>query len=262
MDLFTEKELIIMASVIGVLLVLVIILTILEMISKRKYKRELINELEEERIEIKEEAKEEIKEDLVVLKEENDNNILEVESKSIDLEVEPLIIDDLDTLVVTKIVNDEVILPKEEKAQIELLKIENELLEPLSLEDTITNLEAIEEESAIISYQELLENTKELNVVLEDDGDEPITIDEVFKMFNGENDGLQIIEALEAIPLSEAYHGEFKSTPYLSPIAGIETENLNEIQLENTANLEKLDREIRKTNEFLNILNELKKNLD
>ena len=42
----------------------------------------------------------------------------------------------------------------------------------------------------------------------------------------------------------------------------IETENLNEIQLENTANLEKLDKEIRKTNKVLNMLNELKKNLD
>ena len=40
------------------------------------------------------------------------------------------------------------------------------------------------------------------------------------------------------------------------------TNDIADIQLENTANLEKLDKEIRKTNQFLNILNELKKNLE
>ena len=262
MNLFTEKELIIMASIIGVLLVLVIILTILEMVSKRKNKNNFKEVLVLEDVKkVENESILETKEELVELNEEKVLEVaLEIEPSS-SLEVEPLIIDDLDVPLVTKIEKDENVLPKE-KAQIELLKIENELENTLSLEDTITNLEAIEEESAIISYQELLENTKELNVVLEDDGDEPITIDEVFKMFNEENDGLQIIEALDAIPLSEAYQGEFESTPYLSPITGLETENLSEIQLENTANLEKLDREIRKTNEFLNILNELKKNLE
>ena len=71
-----------------------------------------------------------------------------------------------------------------------------------------------------------------------------------------------MIEEIEAIPLSEAYQGDFEATPYVSPINGLEFESLAEIQLENTANLEKLEKEIRKTNEFLNILNELKKNLE
>ena len=145
----------------------------------------------------------------------------------------------------------------------ELLKAEEEIVNQPSLEDTLTNLETIEEENAIISYQELLENTHDLTMALEDDGDEPITLDEVFKLFNGSNDnGIVINEALEAIPIEDAYHGEFNSTPYLSPINGVENESLAEIQLENTANLEKLDKEIRKTNQFLNILNELKKNLE
>ena len=114
-----------------------------------------------------------------------------------------------------------------------------------------------------LPYQELLENTNELTTVMEDDGDEPITLDEVFKLFNGNNDdGIIINESLEALPIEEAYQGEFNSSPYLSPINGVEGENLADIQLENTANLEKFDKEIRKTNQFLNILNELKKNLE
>ena len=82
-------------------------------------------------------------------------------------------------------------------------------------------------------------------------------------MFDDNNqEKSELTETIEKLPLEQAYQGEFSSTPYLSPISGIESENLNEIQLENTPNLEKLEKEIRKTNEFLNILNELKKNLD
>ena len=165
--------------------------------------------------------------------------------------------------MIKKIETVETNLDNKEKALVELAKIEDTLEHQVSLEDTLTNLETIEEENAIISYQELLENTNELTTVMEDDGDEPITLDEVFKLFNGNNDdGIVINESLEALPIEEAYQGEFNSSPYLSPINGVEGENLADIQLENTANLEKLDKEIRKTNQFLNILNELKKNLE
>ncbi len=177
-----------------------------------------------------------------------------------DEEIESL---DLEPPMIKKIETVETNLDNKEKALVELAKIEDTLEHQVSLEDTLTNLETIEEENAIISYQELLENTNELTTVMEDDGDEPITLDEVFKLFNGNNDdGIIINESLEALPIEEAYQGEFNSSPYLSPINGVEGENLADIQLENTANLEKLDKEIRKTNQFLNILNELKKNLE
>lgn len=59
---------------------------------------------------------------------------------------------------------------------------------------------------------------------------------------------------------------KFKSSPVISPIYGIEkresTNNNNDIELENTANYDKLDEEIRKTNEFLMTLKELQKHLD
>ena len=186
----------------------------------------------------------------------------EIEPISKPVEIEPLIVD-LDPISVVKIESEEnKNLNSREKAQIELLKVEEELEHTPSLEDTITNLEALEEENAIISYQELL-TSRDLDTVNSDDGDEPISILEVFKMFDDNNqEKSELTETIEKLPLEQAYQGEFSSTPYLSPISGIESENLNEIQLENTANLEKLEKEIRKTNEFLNILNELKKNLD
>lgn len=259
LNLFTEKELIIMLSVVCFLLLIVIILTISELLNRKK---EII--LEEEQEELSSIQKEEMIEMTTQVQEEvlenNNIEIQEVEEVVTDEEIEAL---DLEPPMIKKIETVETNLDNKEKALVELAKIEDTLEHQVSLEDTLTNLETIEEENAIISYQELLENTNELTTVMEDDGDEPITLDEVFKLFNGNNDdGIVINESLEALPLEEAYQGEFNSSPYLSPINGVEGENLADIQLENTANLEKLDKEIRKTNQFLNILNELKKNLE
>lgn len=259
LNLFTEKELIIMLSVVCFLLLIVIILTISELLNRKK---EII--LEEEQEELSPIQKEEMIEMTTQAQEEvlenNNIEIQEVNEVVTDEEIEAL---DLEPPMIKKIETVETNLDNKEKALVELAKIEDTLEHQVSLEDTLTNLETIEEENAIISYQELLENTNELTTVMEDDGDEPITLDEVFKLFNGNNDdGIIINESLEALPIEEAYQGEFNSSPYLSPINGVEGENLADIQLENTANLEKLDKEIRKTNQFLNILNELKKNLE
>ena len=151
----------------------------------------------------------------------------------------------------------------------ELLKKEEEVNNPKSLEDTLYNLEAMEEENAIISYQELLENTRQVNTVIEDNEDEPISLKEILSMYEEPTNDMKIdVEnEMSKTPINDAYKGDFTSSPYLSPIVGLEYEknsscDLAEIQLENTANLEKLDKEMRKTNEFLSILNDLKKNLD
>lgn len=256
LNLFTEKELIIMLSVVCFLLLIVIILTISDILKRKKeiiLEEELSPIQKEEMIEMTTQVQEEVLEN-------NNIEIQEVNEVVADEEIESL---DLEPPMIKKIETVETNLDNKEKALVELAKIEDTLEHQVSLEDTLTNLETIEEENAIISYQELLENTNELTTVMEDDGDEPITLDEVFKLFNGNNDdGIIINESLEALPIEEAYQGEFNSSPYLSPINGVEGENLADIQLENTANLEKLDKEIRKTNQFLNILNELKKNLE
>lgn len=292
LDLFTSVELLIMGSIVGFLVLVVMILVISEIFSRKKETELLLEKNDEVEIEVEEDElyktlnnsyleainQFEKKVDLEI-SEETKNIIEENKEKSIEIKDSEIIsitpsvdtvndsfdvlIEDLDPVVV-KVETEEIKeMDSREKAQIELLKIESELEQNISLEDTITNLEAIEEENAIISYQELLSNTSELEVVTCDSGDEPITISEVFKMFNDETlEGLNIMEELSSVPLSEAYQGNFHGTPYLSPITGLEVESLSEIQLENTANLEKLDKEIRKTNEFLNILNELKKNLE
>lgn len=244
MDLFTDFELLIMGSILAGLLFIIFILVISEIISNRKDKKVNI-EVEEVNKEENNNINEEVSIEQNINIEELTDKV-EINKEEIQVSKEEIVLNDtlkeddfieeLD-LTVVKIENEvDSLLDSREKAQIELLKVEEELQNESSLEDTITNLEIIEEENAIISYQELLSNTGKLDVVNCDEGNEPITISEVFKMFNDEEDN------------------------YMTN--NLDNESLTEIQLENTANLEKLDKEIRKTNEFLNILNELKKNLE
>lgn len=301
LNLFTKNELLIIGGVIGSLILIVLILTIWDFLSrKRRENKELslafsefdkvednvventkescLETLETEvsKTEVLDESKNSIEtlemiEDFTPIKKiDKKENVPKIENLEpviekniVETPLEPLIMDiEEDNVVVDSK------LEKQEKAKQELLEIEKSLSNPISLEDTLYNLEAIEEENAIISYQELLENTKELNVVNTDSGDEPISLKEILNMYETPVEEINIENEMSTTSINDAYQGDFTSTPYLSPISGLESDtnqlvkDLAEIQLENTANLEKLDKEIRKTNEFLTILNDLKKNLD
>lgn len=285
MELFTRFEIMIMVSVVGFLVFVILLLSLIELISKRKEKKKLasleietdteeveVNSLEEkeednlgelviQQTENLEDPKEELSQSIDIKEDKNDSiiefspNIKEVDKEKIKVEgleentikvSEPeILIEDLDAPIMPAIESLEEDITT--NANLELLKVEEELKNPMSLEDTISSLEAIEEESAIISYQELLDVTKEMQILPQEDmGDEPISITEVYEKFTG--------ESIEHPSVDDIYQASLTNN--------IETENLNEIQLENTANLEKLDKEIRKTNKVLNMLNELKKNLD
>ena len=246
-NLFTLKELTIMGVVMGILILLVIVFSIMAYLEKKKNNKEEIIEEETKTVNSFMELEKEKKEDTFVepvLVEKKSEVVVKEEPKK---EAEPLIMEiEEDNNTIVEIEQNT---PEQAKEELE---------NPKTLEDTITNLEAMEEESAIISYQELLETTKEMNIVQEDSGDEFISINELMRKYNEPS----IEKEMTDVSINDAYKGDFVSSPYLSPVEGVETQSLNEIQLENTANLEKLEKEIRKTNEFLNILNELKKNLE
>ena len=129
----------------------------------------------------------------------------------------------------------------------------------------------------------------EQNEVLEyqDDGNEPISLQELEERYKKEKEQVEVLEVEDAktfkpklsideflnvkekVPsINEAY-SEKKSTyhpsPIISPIYGIEDESVKKnttMELEDTANYEKFDEEIRKTNEFLSKLKELQQKLD
>lgn len=166
---------------------------------------------------------------------------------------------------------------------------------------SLTNYEEEQESTAIISLEELIKKSKEMYEANEltqyaDEGNEPITLQELEQRVGKESAKIEdtfIIEnvvpeeeletpvmveepVLEQISMDDFNTvkvekveektediKKFKNSPIISPIYGIEKEvSNNDMELENTADYDKLDQEIKKTNEFLMTLRELQSKLD
>lgn len=164
----------------------------------------------------------------------------------------------------------------------------------------LTSFEEEQERTAIISMDELLQKSKEMYAANEvtqykDEGNEPISLQDLETIMDrgdtiveepviianviseSENDyKVEVIDEkiMEKIQKTDyktnieekkqdakAYQ-TFKSSPIISPIFGIENDRENAIELENTANYEKLDEQIKKSNNFIVSLKELQENLD
>ena len=177
-------------------------------------------------------------------------------------------------------------------AKLELKKIEEELRRQEALEDTLnialTNYEEQQEEAAIISLDELLKKGKEMYernemTQYEDEGNEPISLQDLERQIGEKVEEYNepfVIESVvpenaEKVEIEELIFEEelveikpvvketkFKASPVISPIYGIEKPSVTELELENTANYEKLDEEIKKTNDFLATLKDLQTKLD
>lgn len=196
-----------------------------------------------------------------------------------------------------------------EEAKEELKELVQELKEEKNENIELTDFEVEQEQSAIISYNELKKVSDELydsnELTQYDEGDEPISINQLREKFKEVNNPvsvavateeeksnlLETIESLESNDRQETITNEketatvkledfaiktgehkFKISPVISPVYGTMKEEQTEmfedfqsnakLKLEQTANLEKLDEELKKTNEFLAILKELQKKLD
>ena len=188
--------------------------------------------------------------------------------------------------------------PNKEEAKEELRKVTEELIRTQSMQEQdnidLTKFEEQQEEEAIISMDELMQKSKSLyeqNEVTqyEDEGNEPISLQDLESRMNKIKEEVEVLDIepskpeiqkaeaqveenktvklddFNTISLKDAYKEDrvFKSSPVISPIFGIEKkESTTNMELENTANYEKLDEEIKKTNEFLKVLKELQKKLD
>ena len=192
--------------------------------------------------------------------------------------------------------------PNKEEAQEELRRLTEALekAEEETKNIDLTSYEEAQERDAIISLDELIKKSKEMYesnelTQYEDEGNEPISLADLEKKFKEANEVVNAIETektyeepvlIENIeesvkeeqlviddfinvkveePKRPVYQEnvKYKPSPIISPIYGIEKEpSKTDIELENTANYEKLDEEIKKTNEFLMTLRELQKHLD
>lgn len=186
--------------------------------------------------------------------------------------------------------------PNQEEAKEELKRVTEELLRTQAMQEQdnidLTKFEEQQEEEAIISMDELMKKSKTLyeqNEITqyEDEGNEPISLQDLESRMNKIKEDVEVLnieipknvepvvvpeetnkiklDDFNTVSLKDAYKEDrmFKSSPVISPIFGIEKkESTTNMELENTANYEKLDEEIKKTNEFLKALKELQKKLD
>lgn len=225
-------------------------------------------------------------------KEENSISELEYTTIEPDTETAKLELKKLEERLMQEEMKKEELIVIEDEYQEEPVIEKAEVIEDNNIQ--LTSYEEEQEASAIISLEELLSKSKELyeaNEVTqyEDEGNEPISLQDLEVKMDKKASSIEnefVIE--EVVPDKEMTKDEaeilgideeadkqnvgdiriqpkFKSSPIISPIFGIEGINnkeVNELELENTANYEKLDQEIKKTNEFLMTLKELQSKLE
>lgn len=242
-----------------------------------------------------EEHKEEIENTISV---EENPTVITITAEEEVLEVQPEVIEPVKETEELTYTNIE---PTKQEAQAELRRLTEELEAASSSQEeniALTSFEEEQERDAIISLEELIKRSKEMyesnEISQYDDENIPISLSDLERQIQETLQGTEfldtptepvlietptiepikeeqeqlVLEDLNTVeinekPISNAYKTEvFKISPVISPIYGIEkTRNSNDMELENTANYEKLDAEIKKTNEFLAMIKDLQKNL-
>ena len=182
---------------------------------------------------------------------------------------------------------------EEELSQIEEKPINNELeailkkmQEDIDLkpEDVVKKFEEEQEEKAIISYQELVDNVKAGKIEVVDDEESDVNYVETLNIDVNQEPIMEIssdeseitpqmvkdvIENISSSSIKEEPK-KFKKSEFISPIYGIMDEKLeyptvkkneNILDIMNTKDYNKLTEEIKRQEEFLNALKEFRKNL-
>ncbi len=281
--MFSQTEIMLMIGVVSVLLFGITILTILDIRDYLKAKKGLIEEddsiltYQEEPVQVMEE---ETQPEPLIMEEKEDNEEIYLEEVEDDIkeEIEPVMEEEYIPKVKVEVPKVEIETPKVEievpKVEVKEEKALNVLEEYKDMEenlpnqkDDVTNFEAEQERTAIISLDELMKRSNELydsnEVVQYDDGNEPISIDEVIKMFKRDNEEEMVVEEKEVpkvfqdVVEEKVPYSKKETIPFISSVYGIEKEN-NALEFENTATYEKLDRA--KYNDFVAQLKEMNEN--
>ena len=150
-------------------------------------------------------------------------------------------------------------------------------------EDVVRKYEEEQEEKAIISYQELVDNVKAGKIEVIDDEESDVNYVENLKLDISTEPIMEIDEEPSVTPqmvkdaivnISESSVKEepkkFKKSEIISPIFGVMEENIeyptikkteNMLDIMNTRDYNELTEEIKRQEEFLNALKEFRKNL-
>ncbi len=283
-DFILNNDTIIMASLFLLIIVLLLIVVIMDAVNRRKNSKNAKLVLKDENNNITDVFKENLSEEVDLSKTKDLGEYttsLDNDSKNSDITEIKYVDEDDEELEKTKAqlelknLKEELLKAelKENNAAEKAVMIGDEEEQIPTIENSIDQFELSQEENAIISLDQFnkvsdkIYNDNEITQY-KDEGNEPISIQELEKLYNSNEtvikDDINTDVKEEKIATAEAIQSKFKSSPIISPVFGIDDggdENINNMALENTANLDKLNEEIRKTNEFLNTLRELRKNL-
>ena len=142
----------------------------------------------------------------------------------------------------------------------EVKQYEDEGKQPISLQDLEARMNNIKSEIEAIEVEDKKDNSIVENIT------DNIPIYEVKEPEQTIKSNKVVLDDFNTIDKSDKVYRDdivFKSSPIISPIFGIEDNHpSNDMMLENTANYDKFDEEIKKTNEFIVTLKELQEKLD
>lgn len=274
-EFIVNNESIVMISLFAIIIVLLIIVIIIDKSNRKntKNKAKLLlqnndldanNAFKEEIFEEYPELTEDLEQykDIVVPQNTNNQKIEEIKYVESDEELEKT-----KAQIELKRLKEELARVEQEESNIAINPIKKN--ETINKEKIINNNEIDQENTAIISidqFNKISDKKYQENELVQysDEGNEPISIQELENLYNTRE--LKPIELESNFDLKQEtvqdIGPKFKSSPVISPVFGInQSEDAVNLSLEATANLDKLSEEIRKTNEFLNTLKELKKNL-
>lgn len=132
-----------------------------------------------------------------------------------------------------------------------------------------TFFEKVQEEKSIISYDELLKanlDPDELdNYRVEDEGNEPITLDELYKkniddLIEKQEEKINNFNKVQELKEEPK---RFKNSSVISPVFGIKSDNeYKKIETYKNTNVRNIEDEIKKTEEFLSELKKLKERIE
>lgn len=163
---------------------------------------------------------------------------------------------------------------EQEKAKLELEKIKEKLINDKEEIEGPTAFEIEQEETSIISYDELLEASGKIDLkneqLLTDEGNEPISLEDLYarekakqEEINKDNEITKKIDMLDFTQEVDLETTKFRNSVVLSPVFGV----INGTMKDKAKNMESittedLEKEIEKTEIFLKKLKELKSKLD
>lgn len=299
-NLLNENGVLVIIGIIVVIVFLLFIILLIERKNKLKYNKEytLQENLEDYDGDIEDNNN-------ISLDKNKDNKHLEDILKIKELEnIEKT--DKVDKVDKNISAEEEHIIYKEEETPKEAKKAIEEAAKKLVYEEqsdivTPTFFEKMQEENSIISYDELMSKNLDFDLsneqALEDDGNEPITIDELYKFHEKDDkedtdlDKLDVskdeksykINAIDEDSVIDSFKDsskddddkmvyyvnseskKFKNSQVISPVFGVKRDVIYKKEyneLGETIDIKELDMEIKKTEEFLKQLKRLKDKLD